>query len=275
MQGEQAMEQRGVERKLAAIVVADVAAYSRLMGADEEGTLARLKAHRRALVDPKIREHRGQIKKTTGDGMLTEFASVVDAVRCSVEIQRGMAERNASVPVDHRIEFRVGINLGDIIHDEKDTFGDGVNVAARLQTLAEPGGICVSQSVHDAVRQKLGFTFEDIGDQTLKNIAVPIHTYRVRFGGDLPDRAGGLARSPPRLKFAASWGLGLVAACVLVAAATLVVWPRRPPVPVQPLAAAVTAPLPLPVSPRLPCSRSPASEVTPNRNAWLTVSLRI
>jgi TolB-like protein/Tfp pilus assembly protein PilF len=182
--------------------------------------------------------------------MLTEFASVVDAVRCSVEIQRGMAERNASVPVDHRIEFRVGINLGDIIHDEKDTFGDGVNVAARLQTLAEPGGICVSQSVHDAVRQKLGFTFEDIGDQTLKNIAVPIHTYRVRFGGDLPDRAGGLGPSPRRLTFAASWAAGLAAACVLLAAVMLVVWPHRPPpIPAQPLAVAATARLPLPDKP--------------------------
>src|SRR5437868_6141680 len=134
------MDQR-VERKLAAIVAADVAGYSRLMGADEEGTLAQLKGHRRALVDPKIREHRGEIVKTTGDGMLMEFSSAIDAVRCCVEIQRGMAERNASVLADKRIEFRVGINVGDIIHDERDIFGDGVNVAARLEGLAEPGGI--------------------------------------------------------------------------------------------------------------------------------------
>src|SRR5947208_10561662 len=171
------MDQQHAERKLAAILAADVAGYSRLMGADEEGTLAQLKAHRRALVDPKIKEHRGKIIKTTGDGMLVEFASVVDAVRCAVEIQRGMAERNAGVPQNKRIEFRVGINLGDIIHDEKDIFGDGVNVAARLEALAEPGGICVSQGVRDPVRDKLGFTFEDMGEQTVKNIARPIPTF--------------------------------------------------------------------------------------------------
>src|SRR5438552_3339954 len=191
----EAMDEDRVERRLAAILAADVAGYSRLMGIDEEGTLADLKGHRRALVDPKIREHRGEIVKTTGDGMLVEFASVVDAVRCCVEIQRGIAERNASVPAEKRIEFRVGINLGDIIHDDKDIFGDGVNVAARLEALAEPGGICVSQSVRDAVREKLGFAFEDIGEQALKNIAVPIHTFRVRFGGDLPAHA---AWVPPK-----------------------------------------------------------------------------
>src|ERR1700724_3839921 len=134
------MEQQNAERKLAAILAADVAGYSRLMGADEEGTLAQLKAHRRALVDPKIKEHRGKIIKTTGDGMLVEFASVVDAVRCAVEVQRGMAERNAGVPQNRRIEFRVGINLGDIIHDERDIFGDGGNISPRLAGRAEPGG---------------------------------------------------------------------------------------------------------------------------------------
>src|SRR5437868_10093988 len=195
------MEQRHVERKLAAILAADVAGYSRLMGADEEGTLAQLKAHRRALVDPKIKEHRGKIIKTTGDGALVEFASVVDAVRCSVEIQRGMAERNAGVPTDKRIEFRIGINLGDIIRDEKDIFGDGVNVAARLEGLAEPGGICISRSVRDPVRDKLGFTFEDMGEQALKNIALPIHSYRVRFeGADPPERAAALVRPSRKRK---------------------------------------------------------------------------
>ena len=172
-----------IERKLAAILAADVVGYSRLMGLDEEGTLAQLRAHRRALVDPKIREHRGRIVKTTGDGMLVEFASVVDAVRCAVEVQRGMAERNAGVPPQRRIEFRVGINLGDIIVHDNDIFGDGVNVAARLEALAEPGGICVSQAAHDQVRDKLGVTFEDIGEQAVKNIARPIRTYRVRFEG--------------------------------------------------------------------------------------------
>src|SRR5690348_6153139 len=163
-----AVEQRNVERKLATILAGDVAGYSRLMGLHEEGTLAQLKAHRRALVDPKIKEHRGKIIKTTGDGMLVEFASAVDAVRCAVEIQRGMAERNAGVQSERRIEFRIGINLGDVIHDDKDIFGDGVNIAARLEGLAEPGGICVSQGVRDPVRDRLGFMFEDIGEQTLK-----------------------------------------------------------------------------------------------------------
>jgi adenylate cyclase len=163
-----------VERRLTAILAADVAGYSRLMGADEEGTLARLKAHRREVVDPKIAEHRGRIVKTTGDGMLVEFASVVDAVRCGVEIQRGMAERNAEVPAERRIEFRVGMNLGDIIIDEGDIFGDGVNVAARLEALAEPGGICVSSVVHDQVRDRLPFVFEDLGEQQVKNIACPM-----------------------------------------------------------------------------------------------------
>src|SRR5216683_8272378 len=133
-------------RRLAAILAADVAGYSRLMGADEEGTLARLNAHRRALFDPKIAEHGGRIVKTTGDGLLAEFPSVVDAVRCAVELQRGMAERNAAVPIPERIEFRVGINLGDIIVEESDIFGDGVNIAARLEALAEPGGVLISNT---------------------------------------------------------------------------------------------------------------------------------
>ena len=146
-----------VERRLAAILAADVAGYSRLMGADEEGTLAQLKALRRELSDPKIKEHRGRIVKTTGDGLLIEFASVVDAVRCAVEVQREMAERNADVPPDGRIEFRMGINPGDIIKDRRDIYGDGVNVAARLEALAEPGGICVSRVVGDQVRESWPF----------------------------------------------------------------------------------------------------------------------
>ncbi len=149
------------------------------MGVDEEGTLRQLKAHRMELLDPKITEHRGRIVKTTGDGMLVEFVSVVDAVRCAVDIQRGMIERNASVPADTRIEFRIGINVGDIIIDEGDIFGDGVNVAARLEGLADPGGIMVSSVVHDQVRDKLSFSFEDMGEQTVKNIARPIGVHRV------------------------------------------------------------------------------------------------
>jgi adenylate cyclase len=169
-----------VERRLAAILAADVAGYSRLMGADEEGTLERLKALRRSTTDPKIDEHHGHIVKTTGDGLLVEFASVVDAVRCAVEAQRAMAEGNAAVPADRRVEFRIGINVGDIILDEGDIFGDGVNVAARLEALAAPGGICVSRVVRDQVRDKLDFAFEDMGEQQVKNIARPVHAYRIR-----------------------------------------------------------------------------------------------
>ena len=173
------MAEDRVERRLAAILAGDVASYSRLMGVDEEGTLRQLKAHRRELVDPKITEHRGRIVKTTGDGMLVEFVSVVDAVRCAVDIQRGMVERNLEVPRDRRIEFRIGINVGDIISDTNDIYGDGVNVAARLEALSAPGGICVSRVVHDQVRDKLSFAFEDIGEQIVKNIARPIAVHRI------------------------------------------------------------------------------------------------
>jgi TolB-like protein/class 3 adenylate cyclase len=164
-------------RRLAAILAADVAGYSRLMGADEEGTLDRLKAHRRELIDPKIREHRGRIVKTTGDGMLVEFSSVVDAVRCSVEVQRAMVDRNAETPEDKRITFRIGVNLGDIIADGNDIYGDGINIAARLEALAEPGGICISRVVRDQIRDKLPYPFEDMGEQSVKNIARPVRAY--------------------------------------------------------------------------------------------------
>jgi len=180
MADDRAAEDR-VNRRLAAILAADIAGYSRLMGLDEEGTLRQLKAHRKTLVDPKITEHRGRIVKTTGDGMLVEFVSVVDAVRCAVDIQRGMAERNAEVPLDKRIEFRIGINVGDIISDDNDIYGDGVNVAARLEALAEPGGICVARNVHDQVRDKLSFGFEDMGEQSVKNIARPVGVHRVQL----------------------------------------------------------------------------------------------
>jgi len=147
------------------------------MGADEEGTLERLKAHRRQLIDPKIREHRGRIVKTTGDGLLADFASVVDAVRCAAELQRGMLDREPEMPEERRIRFRIGINLGDVIADGDDIFGDGVNVAARLEGLADPGGICVSGVVRNQVRDKLPYPFEDKGEQNVKNIArpVPVH----------------------------------------------------------------------------------------------------
>ena len=182
-----------VQRRLTAILAADIAGYSRLMGADEEGTLAQLKAHRHAQLDPKIEEHQGRIVKTTGDGMLAEFASVVDALRCAIEIQRGMLERNADVPQERRIEFRVGINVGDIIIDGGDIYGDGVNVAARLEGLAEPGGICVSGRVQEDVRGKLDIAFEDAGEQQLKNIAWPVRVYRVRLSGEAAQSRAALA----------------------------------------------------------------------------------
>ena len=172
------MAEERVERRLTAILAADVAGYSRLMGADEEGTLAALKTLRREVADPKIKEHRGRIVNTTGDGLLSEFGSVVDAVRCAVEVQREMATRNAGVNADRRIDFRIGINLSDIIVDDNDIFGDGVNIAARLEALAEPGGICVSRMVRDQVRDKLAIAFEDMGEQQVKNIARPVRAYR-------------------------------------------------------------------------------------------------
>jgi TolB-like protein/class 3 adenylate cyclase/Tfp pilus assembly protein PilF len=166
-------------RKLAAIIAADVVSYSRLMGVDEAETLAALKTHRRDLIDPNIAEHQGRIVKTTGDGLLIEFPSVIEAVQCAVEVQRAMQERNSDVPADHRIEFRVGINLGDIIIDGDDIYGDGVNVAARLEGLAEANGICVSRVVHDQVCDKLGLGFEDLGERQLKNIARPVRVFRI------------------------------------------------------------------------------------------------
>jgi len=176
------MSEARVERRLAAILAVDVAGYSRLMGEDEEGTLAALRAVRRELSDPKIAEHRGRIVKTTGDGLLVEFASVVDAVHCAVEVQREMIARNAAVPAQRRIEFRMGINVGDIIIEDGDIFGDGVNIAARLEALAEPGGICLSAAAHEQVRDRLDIAFEDLGKQQVKNITRPVRTYAVALG---------------------------------------------------------------------------------------------
>jgi len=177
-------------RRLAGILALDVAEYSRLMGADEEGTHERLKAHLGQLVDPKIKEHRGRTVKSTGDGILAEFPSVIDAVRCAAEVQRGMIDRNAEQPADQRIEFRIGINLGDVIVEEYDIFGDGVNVAARLEALAQPGGICISGTVYDQIRDKLAHRFDDMGEQSVKNIARPVRVYALR-----PDAVAVLPRS--------------------------------------------------------------------------------
>jgi adenylate cyclase len=173
-----------VERRLAAVLAADVAGYSRLMGYDEEGTLARLKAVRKALVDPTIASHRGRIVKTTGDGMLVEFASAVDAVRCGAEVQRGMAAMSADDPADRRIEFRIGIHVGDIMIDDNDIYGDGVNIAARLEGISEPGGLCISDDTQRQIRSKVDVVFEDIGLQTLKNIAEPMRAWRTVLVGD-------------------------------------------------------------------------------------------
>jgi TolB-like protein/class 3 adenylate cyclase len=175
-------DEQGVARRLAAILAADVVGYSRLMEADEAGTHARLKALRKELIEPRIAERHGRIVKLTGDGALVEFPSVVEAVLCAVDVQRVFAERNADVPRDQRIEFRIGVNLGDVIFDDNDIYGDGVNVAARLQTLADPGGICVSRTVYNHVRNKVGLAFEPMGEHKVKNIAEPITVYRVLPG---------------------------------------------------------------------------------------------
>jgi TolB-like protein/class 3 adenylate cyclase len=168
-------------RRLAAIVAADVAGYSRLIGADEEGTLNRLRSIRADVIDPKIVEHRGRIVKTTGDGLLVEFSSVVDALRCATQWQHEMRQRNAHMPSTSRIEFRMGINMGDVVVEDGDIFGDGVNIAARLEGLADPGGICVSARVQEDAAGKLDLAFEDLGEQRLKNIARPVRVYRVRL----------------------------------------------------------------------------------------------
>ena len=191
-------EIRAVVRRLAAILAADVAGYSRLIEADEEGTLGRLKALRAEIIDPKITHHKGRIVKTTGDGLLVEFASVVDAVRCAAEMQTALAESNAPLPQDRRIEFRIGVHQGDIVVEDGDIFGDGVNVAARLEGLAEPGGICVSARVQEDAAGRLDLAFEDIGEQSLKNIARPVRVYWVRPESPHPNPPGSESRAPLR-----------------------------------------------------------------------------
>src|SRR5580698_11269499 len=168
-----------VERRLAAILAADVAGYSRLIEADEEGTLSRLKALRAEVINPRIAGHHGRIVKTTGDGMLVEFASAVDAARCAIEVQREMARQNADVSPELRIEFRIGIHVGDIIIDDNDIFGHGVNIAARLEGIADPGGVCISDDAHRQIRGKIEIAFDDIGEQALKNITEPMRAWHI------------------------------------------------------------------------------------------------
>jgi adenylate cyclase len=213
-------------RRLTAILAADVAGYSRLMGADEEGTHERLKAHLGQLVNPKIREHRGRTVKNTGDGMLAEFASVVDAVRCAAEVQRGMIDRERLVADERRIRFRIGINLGDVIAEDHDIFGDGVNIAARLEALAEPGGICISGTVRDQIRDKLPYPLEDLGEQSVKNIARPVRVYMLRPEAVAELPASGAPIEAPRLRRSALAAIAATALVALVIAAVAWwVWP--------------------------------------------------
>jgi adenylate cyclase len=226
-----------MERRLVTIVCADVAGYSRLIGLDEEGTIARLKTQRRALIEPTIARHGGRIVKTMGDGLLVEFASPVEAVRCAAEIQLAMAVRESDIPENRRIHFRIGINLGDVLVDEGDVLGNGVNIAARLQSLAEVGGICISRSVRDQVRDRLPVTFEDLGEQSVRNIARPVRCYRVRFdaytAGAAPAATGGR-----RWPLPAAVAVGLI---VLGGTSVLLVKDRNPAGPASaPLAAAGT-----------------------------------
>ena len=193
------MSDERVDRRLAAVLAADIAGYSRLMGRDEERTLAQLKVFRKTLVDPSIASHHGRIVKTTGDGMLVEFSSAVDAARCAVEVQRAMAERNVDVPPDLRIEFRIGIHVGDIIFDDDDIFGDGVNIAARLEGIAEPGGVCISDDAHRQIRGKVDIAFDDIGEQSLKNISEPMRAWHMKLAaGSAPSSAPGSEPARPR-----------------------------------------------------------------------------
>jgi adenylate cyclase len=237
-------------RRLAAILAADVAGYSRLMGADEEGTLERLKAHRRELIDPMIAEHRGRIVKTTGDGLLAEFPSVVDAVRCAAEVQRGMLDREPGLPDERRIRWRIGVNLGDVIAEGGDIFGDGVNVAARLEALAEPGGICISRTVRDQIRDKLPYSLEDRGEQNVKNIARPIRVYALRpeVIAELP--MTGMRVAVRRRRIAPTAIAAAVAVVFVATAAGWWFWPMAKPAPTPALAAATATAPPL-VAPRL------------------------
>jgi class 3 adenylate cyclase len=196
------VEQRRAERRLAAIMAVDMVGYSRLTGRDEEGTLARLQALRRELIDPAIAEHRGRIVKTIGDGLLVEFASVVDAVRGALRVQQGMAILNSDTRSDRRIEFRIGINLGDVVVEGDDLLGDGVNIAARLERLAEPGAICISEDAWRQIRGKIEITAQDMGEQRLKNISEPIRVYALRAPAPNAPRVTGAAqpaKRPPML----------------------------------------------------------------------------
>jgi adenylate cyclase len=241
-----------VERRLVAIFAADVAGYSRLMGEDEEGTHERLKAHLGQLVEPKITEHRGRIVKNTGDGLLAEFASVVDAVRCAVEIQRGMSERNAGTSEGKRVTFRVGVNLGDVIVEEHDIFGDGVNVAARLEGLAEPGGICISRVVHDQIRDKLPYPFEDRGEQSVKNIVRSVRVFALRPEAVVELPVTGAPIAVPRRRGITVSAIVATAAALVLAVGSWWLWPMTTPSPrATPPGVGAPSIVQVPVAPRL------------------------
>jgi adenylate cyclase len=218
--GDKMADETPVERRLAAIVAADIVGYSRLMGADETGTLRALQAHRRELIDPKIVVHRGRIVKTTGDGILVEFPSAVEAVASAIAIQRGVALRNASAAEDKRLTLRVGINVGDIISEGGDIFGDGVNVAARLESLCEPGGLCISRAVRDQVRDKLSVAFDDLGEQTVKNIARPVRAFGLtpQTIAAAPEFRPGISRTPRIGRY--YWIAALLAIIIIAAGAS-------------------------------------------------------
>ncbi len=207
------MSEAGVERRLTTILAADVVGYSRLMAADEAGTLTSLKALRRELIEPKTAEHHGRVVKLIGDGTLMEFGSVVDAVTFAVDVQRAMALRNTDVPEDQRITYRMGINIGDIIVEGDDIYGDGVNIAARLEALAEPGGICVSRTVFNHVKGKVDFGFDDLGEQEVKNIPTPVQVFRVLLGAPAVDR-GTVAAATRRIR--PMWVLAVSALATLM-----------------------------------------------------------
>ncbi|KYH01799.1 adenylate/guanylate cyclase domain-containing protein [Bradyrhizobium sp. DOA1] len=212
-----ALGQDRIERRLAAILAADVAGYSLLTGVDEEGTHIQLQDHLRALVDPKVAEHRGRVVKNTGDGMLAEFGSVVDAMRCALDVQRGMVERNRGVSDEKRIEFRIGINVGDIIIDRGDIFGDGVNVAARLEGLAKPGGVCISDDAHRQVQGKFDVDFEDVGEQQLKNIVRPVRVFQAVLDEPIrPRKPRGQPHNTPATERRDQWNTRLMTACAAV-----------------------------------------------------------
>src|SRR5438874_482251 len=244
--GFRVMNEAAVERRLAAILAADVVGYSRLMGADEIGTLRALQSRRKELIDPTIAAHHGRIVKTTGDGLLVEFPSAVEAVACAISVQQGTASRNEGMAEDKRLILRIGINVGDIISEAGDIFGDGVNVAARLESLCEPGGLCISRAVRDQVRDKLPVAFDDLGEQRVKNIVRPVRVFGLnpQAIAAVPDIAGAAASSPRNR--GRLW-VGAAALAMLLAAAGTAWWVSREPA-ITPQHAAPSAPPPAPVA---------------------------